>query len=84
MPTRKARQLLTAAAVTAALLWAYATQKRTGAGAAPVAIRDAKTIDFSGGTPVVRDSAADRAALDAAVRDMDAAAKNVTFPAARK
>jgi hypothetical protein len=47
--------------------------------AEPVAIQDRKTIDFSSGRPVVKDSAQDRAIIDAAVKEMDEAAKNVRF-----
>jgi hypothetical protein len=44
---------------------AYATQPRAGRHGQPVVpIQDGKTIDFSGGSPVIRDSAADKAALD--------------------
>jgi hypothetical protein len=42
-----------------------------------------KTIDFSSGQPVVKDSPEDRAALEAGVRDIDAATKDVTFEAAK-
>ena len=72
---------LVAVAIVAAF-WAYRSRSRPAA-AAPVtvAIQDGKTIDFSGGAPVVKDDAANKAALDAAVRAMDAAAKTVTFPA---
>jgi hypothetical protein len=79
---RRAISLLVSAAATAAALWCYASQpRRPLAGAAPVAIQDGKTIDFSNGAPAVRDTAADKAAMDAAVREMDAAAKDVSFPA---
>jgi hypothetical protein len=82
LKNRRLATALVAAALTAAALWAYGTRSRQRPSAqAPVAIQDGKTIDFSGGSPVVKDSAADRAALAAAVRDMDAAAKTVTFPA---
>lgn len=64
-------------AVTAAALWLYASQP----GRTVVPIQDGKTIDFSDGTAVVRDGAADKAAIDAAVKQMDAASKDVTFPA---
>lgn len=46
---------------------------------------DRQTIDFSSGRPVVRDTPADRAAIDAALKDIAAATKDVTFgPADRK
>jgi len=38
-----------------------------------------KTIDFSSGQPVVKDTPEDRAALEAGVRDIADAAKDVTF-----
>jgi len=38
-----------------------------------------KTIDFSSGKPVVKDSPEDQAAIDAAVKEMAEAAKDVTF-----
>jgi hypothetical protein len=75
---RRALSLAVSALVTAAALWSYAAQPRP---VAVVPIQDGKTIDFSSGTPVVKDSPADRAAMDAAVKEMDAAAKDVTFPA---
>lgn len=78
----RALSLLIGAAATAAALWAYASQPRTaGRTMVPVAIQDGKTIDFSSGRPVTRDGAADKAALDAAVKEIDAASKDVTFPA---
>jgi hypothetical protein len=46
---------------------------------AEVAIQDGKTIDFSSGQPRVQDSAADRAALEKAKREMNEATKDVTF-----
>jgi len=77
----RAIPLLIGAAATAAALWAYASQPRTaGRTTEPVAIQDGKTIDFSSGRPVTRDGAADKAALDAAVKEIDAASKDVTFP----
>ncbi len=43
-----------------------------------------KTVDFSSGQPVVTDSAADRAAIDEAMKDIAAASKEVTFEPATK
>jgi len=78
----RAIPLLIGAAATAAALWAYASQPRTaGRTTEPVAIQDGKTIDFSDGTPAVTQSAADKAATDAAVKEIDAASKDVSFPA---
>lgn len=52
-----------------------------GPSAAPVDLtqHDNQTIDFSSGRPVVKDSAADRAALAQARKDMAEAVKGVTF-----
>jgi hypothetical protein len=49
--------------------------------AAPVdlAKHDGQTIDFSSGQPVVKNAAADQAAIAKAVKEMEAAAKSVTF-----
>jgi hypothetical protein len=54
---------------------------KTGGGkpAPEVAIQDGKTIDFSSGRPVVKDTAKEKASIDKAVREMDEAAKGVTF-----
>jgi hypothetical protein len=43
-----------------------------------------KTIDFSSGQAVVKDTPEDQAALEAAVRDIAAATKDVTFEAEKK
>jgi len=54
---------------------------------APVdlAKHDGQTIDFSSGRPVVKDSAADQAAIEQATREMAEAVKGVTFgPPAKK
>lgn len=45
----------------------------------PVAIQDNKTLDFSGGKAVVKETPADKAAMDAALKEMNEATKNVTF-----
>lgn len=47
----------------------------------PVAIQDQATIDFSSGKPVVKDSTQEKAIIDAAVKEMDDAAKGVVFKA---
>jgi hypothetical protein len=44
-----------------------------------VSIRDQKTIDFSTGKPVVRDDAAEKAAIEAALKEMEEATRGVTF-----
>ncbi|MDB6168731.1 MAG: hypothetical protein JWM88_1595 [Verrucomicrobia bacterium] len=45
----------------------------------PVAIQDRRTIDFSSGRPVVKNSDDDKAIIDKAVKEMDAATKDITF-----
>ncbi|HEY8994365.1 MAG TPA: hypothetical protein VIM71_06880 [Lacunisphaera sp.] len=49
----------------------------------PVALGTAtterKTVDFSSGKPVVKDSAEDKAAIDAAMKDIAEASQSVTF-----
>jgi hypothetical protein len=44
-----------------------------------VAIQDGKAIDFSSGKPVVKDTAKEKASIDKTVKEMDEAAKGVTF-----
>jgi hypothetical protein len=77
--------LLAAVVVIAVLL---ALRRFRPAGIQPVAagknsptveIQDGKTIDFSSGKPVLKDSPQEKAIIDAAVKEMDDAAKNVTF-----
>lgn len=40
---------------------------------------DGQTIDFSSGKPVVKNTPEDQAAMNAALKDMEAATKDVTF-----
>lgn len=47
----------------------------------PVPIQDGKTLDFSGGKAVVKESADDKAALDQGLKEIDEATKSVTFSA---
>lgn len=42
---------------------------------------EGKTIDFSSGQPVVKDTPEDRAAIKAALKEINEAVKNVTFEA---
>jgi hypothetical protein len=49
-----------------------------------VTIPDGKTLDFSSGQPTVRSTADDQAAMAAALKEMDEAAKDVVFPADAK
>ncbi len=50
-----------------------------------VAIQDGKTIDFSSGRPVVKDTAKEKASIEKSVKEMEEAAKGVSFspPAAK-
>jgi hypothetical protein len=77
---RRTTSVLVAAAATAAVIWAYVSQHRTLT-PSPVPIQDGKTLNFSSGSPQVGDSAADKAALDAGVKEIDEATKNITFSA---
>jgi hypothetical protein len=73
---------LVGAAAIAAALWAYAHRAPSVARDVPVTpIIDGAAIDFSSGKPVVSTSAADKASMDAAVKQIDDAAKGVTFKA---
>lgn len=45
---------------------------------------DARTIDFSSGQPVVKDSPEDRAALEAGLKDIAEATKDIVFEAPKK
>jgi hypothetical protein len=44
-----------------------------------VPIREGATIDFSSGKPVVKQTAEEKALIDATVKEMDAAARNIRF-----
>lgn len=52
--------------------------------AEPLAVKDNQTIDFSSGKGVVKNSAEDQAAIDAAKKEMDAALSEVSFEPAPK
>lgn len=72
------------AGVTAWLVW---RSRRVPAPLPPpvdLTQHDSQTIDFSSGRPVVKDSAADKAAMDAALKDIAAATKDVKFEAEQK
>ena len=49
-----------------------------------IAIQDGKTIDFSSGKPVVKDTHQEKAIMASALKEMSAAAKDVTFEPAKK
>lgn len=72
-PTRRLILIVIAVALGTALGYWYTHRHPT------VKIEDGKTIDFSSGKPVVKDSAEDRKAIDAAVKEMDEASKGITF-----
>jgi hypothetical protein len=77
------------------LLWLDRLERQTAARSRPAASptapaakpaepidltqHDGQAIDFSSGRPVVKDTPADRAAVAQAVKEMDEAAKDVTF-----
>jgi len=76
---KNALSLALAAATVAAALWAYASHRRAARPAEPVPVQDGKTIDFSGGSPAVKDDAASKAAMDSALKQIDEASRTVTF-----
>lgn len=43
-----------------------------------------KTVDFSSGRPVMKDSPEDRAALEAGLKEIEEATQNLTFEAQKK
>ncbi len=74
--------LIVAAILIAVGLWSISRRgniPRAPSARPGVAIQDGKTIDFSSGKAVVKDSAKEKAALDRSVAEMNAAAANVTF-----
>lgn len=44
-----------------------------------VAIQDGKTIDYSSGKPVIKDTAKEKASIEKSVKEMEEAAKGVSF-----
>ena len=44
-----------------------------------IAIQDGKTIDFSSGRPVVKDTAKEKASIEKSVKEMEEATKGVSF-----
>jgi hypothetical protein len=64
-----------------------ATSLGTSSPSAPqsvVAIQDGKTLDFSSGKPVLKDSADEKAIIEQSVKEMNEAAAGVTFGPAPK
>jgi hypothetical protein len=86
-------------AAMAFVLWYVIDRRARNRAAPPPAIRTAapepvppvdltktegKTVDFSSGRPVVKDSAEDKAAIDAALKDIAEATRGVTFKAEKQ
>ncbi|MDB6126439.1 MAG: hypothetical protein JWM35_335 [Verrucomicrobia bacterium] len=75
--------LVVAVGVALGYWWSHRRQElKTNLAATPrqnVAIQDQKTIDFSSGKPVVKDSTNDKAIIDKAVKEMDDATKDISF-----
>jgi len=90
MKNSRDRGILVAIAVTLGVALGFAWSRWHGAAkpkSAPnptVPIQDGKTIDFSSGKPVVKDSAAEKAVIEKAEQEMTDAAKDVTFAPATK
>jgi hypothetical protein len=96
---RRSKEIIVLAVLLAGMagyvLWYVIDRRAKMRAAPPVAVQpaapvdltkhDGQTIDFSSGRPVVKDSAADRAAIEKAKQEMAEAAKDVTFgPPAKK
>lgn len=77
----KIRFLLLAllALVSAAIAWRLTRPKPVPHPAPAVVIQDHATLDFSSGRPVVKNDAGEKAIIDAAVKDMNDAARNIRF-----
>lgn len=81
-PKRVVLILLAVVVLVAVALVVRRSRLASGASAGnnpPVTIEDGKTIDFSSGKPVVKDSTKEKAAIDAAVKEIDEATKGVSF-----
>ncbi len=76
-----ATSLVVAAAAAAAALWLYVAHGRAAhrARPEPVPIQDGKTIDFSSGSPVIKDDKENKAAMDAALKAIEEATRTVSF-----
>lgn len=77
--TARVAWIVTGIALGALAAWLFLDRTPRAQPPAPVAIQDGKTIDFSSGKPVVKDSAKEKAIIDAAVKEMEEASKTVTF-----
>lgn len=67
----------------AAYVWMQGRATKARGSKPEVAIQEGKTIDFSSGRPVVQDDAKQKSAIEKSVKEMAAAAANVTFPPAK-
>jgi hypothetical protein len=65
----------------AAASWWFQRARRDARPAASTTlpIQDRVTIDFSTGAPVIKDDAVEQAIIDAALKDIQDAAKNIRF-----
>ncbi len=80
MGARRFSDVAVATLAALAALWVYASQPRACVRSpAPVPIQDGRAIDFSGGSPVIRDDPASAARMNAALRQIDEANSKVTF-----
>lgn len=61
-----------------------ATPKSPSAEPVDLTKPDRQTVDFSSGKPVLKDSIEDKAAIDAAMKDITSAEKETTFEAPKK
>lgn len=80
---KRVRLLLLVFVATALTFGGWWWRQRASRQPAFVPIQDGKTLDFSSGRAVMKDTPEDRAALDKALKEMDEATKDVTFPATK-
>ena len=80
---KRVRLLLLMVAAAALTFGGWWWRQRASRQPAFVPIQDGKTLDFSSGHAVVKDTPEDRAALERALKEMDEATKDVTFPATK-
>jgi hypothetical protein len=81
LKSRRIASLALGVALAAAAIWIYAARRQEARRdhVEPVPIQEGKTIDFSGGSPVVKDDAANKARMEAALKEIDEASRTVTF-----
>ncbi len=71
--------VLILAAVVAARWWFQRARQVPAPPPTVVTIQDRATIDFSSGQPVVKNDDAEQALIDAALKDIDDAARHIKF-----